>query len=86
MNILEIFNEQGQKVRIRVLDIIDSDEFKKSFIIYNIEGNEEEVYASILNESENSYSLDSITNENELSYISNEINNMAEEMDENDIL
>lgn len=86
MNTLELNDENGNRVKINVLNIIDSDEYKKSFIIYNIEGNNEKIYASILDEGEFSYTLQTITNESELNYVSFEIKKLFEEMDEEDIL
>ena len=77
-NKLTISVGNGQKVTIEVLDIIDSYAFDKSFIIYNLEGNNNDVYASILNESETSYSLETITDPEELKYINSEIDRVVE--------
>ena len=81
-NKLTIEIETGEKVKINVLDIIDSYAFNKSFIIYNFEGEEDEVYASILNEGETTCSLDTITDPEEIQYITSEIERVLAEKDE----
>lgn len=81
-NKLTIEIETGEKVKIDVLDIIDSYAFNKSFIIYNFEGEEDAVYASILNEGETTYSLDTITDPEEIQYITSEIERVLAEKDE----
>ena len=83
-NQLTVETETGEKVKLNVLDIIDSYAFNKSFIIYNFEDEPDSVYASILNEGENTYSLDTITNQEEIDYITSEIERVLAEKDEED--
>ena len=78
-NKLTLDAEDGSKVTIEVLDIIDSFAYDKTFIIYNFEDKPDDVYASILNEKEDSYSLNEITDPEERAYINSEINRVIEE-------
>ena len=78
-NILKVSVEDGSIVDVNVLDIIDSARFNKTFIIYTVNDNEESIFASILNESETSYSLDTITDEKEINYINSEIDRVVGE-------
>ena len=79
-NILNVTAEDGSTISVRVLDIIDSAKFNKSFIIYTVNGDDSNIFASILNESESSYSLDLISDEEEINYINQEIDRAVEEM------
>ena len=79
-NILNVTAEDGSTISVRVLDIIDSSKFNKSFIIYTVNGDDSNIFASILNESESSYSLDLISDEEEINYINQEIDRVVEEM------
>lgn len=81
-NTLEVTIEDGTKVKVNVLDIVDSVEYNKTFIIYTVNDNEENIFASILNEKEDSYSLDTITDSNELEYINHEIDRVVSELTE----
>ena len=65
-NKLKVTIEDGSEVTVNVLDIIDSLEFNKTFIIYTVNDNNENIFASILNETETTFSLDTITNKNEI--------------------
>lgn len=78
-NKLVVTAENGQDVTINVLDIIDSEEFNKTFMIYNIDGNNEAVFASILNEKEDTFSLDTITEQREIEFINHEIDRVIQE-------
>lgn len=78
-NKLKVTIEDGSEVTVNVLDIIDSIEFNKTFIIYTVNDNEESIFASILNETETTFSLDTITNNNEIDYINKEIDRVIEE-------
>jgi len=80
-NKLVVTAENGQDVTINVLDIIDSEEFDKTFMIYNIEGNNEAIFASILNEKEDTFSLDTITNQKEIDFINKEIDRVIDEQE-----
>ena len=87
VNIMDEFNnkitlkaENGSAVTINVLDIIDSEEFDKTFILYTIHGGDENtVFASILNEKELEYSLDTIISPEEIDYINKEIKYFTED-------
>lgn len=79
-NKLNVTIETGQVVTINVIDIIDSLEFNKTFIIYTINGDEENLFASILNEKEESFSLDKIESNAELTFINGEIDRVVEEL------
>lgn len=79
-NILKVTVEDGSIVDVKVLDIIDSARFNKTFIIYTINGDESNVFASILNEKEESYSLDTIKEQDEIDYINEEIDRVVEEI------
>lgn len=79
-NFLNVTAEDGSTISVRVLDIIDSAKFNKSFIIYTVNGDDSNIFASILNESESSYSLDLISDEEEINYINQEIDRVVEEM------
>jgi hypothetical protein len=78
-NKLVVTAENGQDVTINVLDIIDSEEFDKTFMIYNIDGNNEAVFASILNEKDDTFSLDTITEQREIEFINHEIDRVIQE-------
>lgn len=80
-NKLVVTAENGQDVTINVLDIIDSEEFDKTFMIYNIDGNNEAIFASILNEKEDTFSLDTITNQKEIDFINKEIDRVIDEQE-----
>lgn len=81
-NTLQITIEDGSKVTVHVLDIIESDEFNKDFIIYTVNDNSNTLFASILNEGEQTYSLDTITDQKELDYINKEIDRVVSELSE----
>ena len=76
-NKLTISLEDGTKAVIEVLDIIDSNIYDKTFIIYKFENDEDNIFASILNEEEKSYSLDTIINQDEINYINSEIDRVC---------
>ena len=72
---LTLKSETGANVTIDILDIIDSYEFNKTFIIYTLVGGDSAtVLASILNETDLEYSLDTITSQEEINYIDEQIN------------
>ena len=79
-NILKVSVEDGSIVDVNVLDIIDSARFNKTFIIYTVNGDKSNILASILNEKEESYSLDTIRNQEEIDYINAEIDRVEEEI------
>ena len=77
-NKLVVRASNGEDVTISVLDIIDSIEFNKSFVIYSM--GSEDVYASVLNETDTTFSLDAITDQSEWDYINAMINKTVSEM------
>lgn len=83
-NKLIVAAEDGSPVEINVLDIIDSYAYNKTFMIYTLVNDNKTIFASILNETDTSYSLDTITNQEEIDYINSEINRVASEQDEED--
>lgn len=80
-NILKVTVEDGSVVNVNVLDIIDSARFNKTFVIYTVNDDKSNVFASILNEKEDSFSLDTINEKEELDYINTEIDRVVEEVE-----
>ena len=78
-NKLTITAEDGSRVEINVLDIIDSYAYNKTFMIYTFTNENKSIFASILNETDTSYSLDTITNQEEIDFINSEINRVTSE-------
>ena len=81
-NKLEVTIEDGTTVTVNVLDSVDPLEFGKTYIIYTVNDQSDTVFASILNETEDSYSLDTITDPKELDFINNEIDRVVSELSE----
>ena len=81
-NILKVSVEDGSIVDVNVLDIIDSARFNKTFIIYTINNEEDTIFSSILNETETTFSLDTITDQKEIDFINNEIDKVVSELSE----
>lgn len=78
-NKLKVTIEDGSEVTVNVLDIIDSLEFNKTFMIYTVNDNDDNIFASILNEKEETFSLDTITDNKEIEYINSEIDRVVGE-------
>ncbi len=78
-NKLRVTIEDGSEVTVNVLDIIDSLEFNKTFMIYTVNDNDDNIFASILNEKEETFSLDTITDNKEIEYINSEIDRIVGE-------
>ena len=66
-NILKLMTNNGE-VEIEVLDIINNEENGKEYMAYRFKG-KDDVLISIVNYSENSYSLDTIEDPNEFKEI-----------------
>ena len=81
-NNLEVTIEDGTTVTVNVLDIVDSLEFNKTYVIYTVNEEETTIFASILNEDEDSYTLETITNQREIDFIDKEIDRVVEELSE----
>ena len=80
-NKLTITIEDGTTAVINVLDIIDSYVYDKTFMIYTFDNENQTIFASVLNEGDTSYSLDTITSQDEINYINSEINRVASEVE-----
>lgn len=61
---LIVTSENGEKVKLNVIDIIYIEELKKEYIVYTV-GENDSVFASILNESEDSFEISTIKNNDE---------------------
>ena len=79
---LAITTDDGNRVVVNVLDILDSYTYNKTFLIYTFSNENKSIFASILNESDTSYSVDTITNQEEIDYINSEINRVSSELAE----
>ncbi len=79
-NQMRVKVETGEEKTINVYDILPSFAFDKEFIIYSFVDSPEELYASILNETEKSVSFDPITDPNEIQYITAEVRRVANEI------
>ena len=66
-NILRIRTDDGI-VEIEVLDIIENETLNRNYIVYRFR-NQDDVLISILNETEDSFSLDTIEDEEEFNSI-----------------
>lgn len=78
-NKLVLKTENGTDLSISVIDIVDSDEFDKTFIIYTLQENNTNVFASILNEKDLSYTLDTITDSKEIDFVNELIKYFTED-------
>ena len=79
-NKLSVKLEDGTKATISIMDIIDSNVYGKTFIIYYVNGNTDSLFASILNENDTNFTLDAITNKEEIDYINKEIDRVVAEI------
>lgn len=61
---LIVTSENGEKIKLNVIDIIYIEELKKEYIVYTV-GENDSVFASILNESEDSFEISTIKNNDE---------------------
>lgn len=69
----------GKPVTIDVLNIIKNNKFNREYIIYTIDNLEDsDVFASILNESETTYSLDTIETEEEIKFVKDHIQTLID--------
>jgi len=81
-NKLTVTIEDGSKVTIDVIDMIESNVYGKTFVIYNVSGDKDNIFASILNEKETTFSLDTIVDKEEINFITNEIQRIISEDEE----
>lgn len=77
---LRVTINNGEEIEINVLDIIEAgyNDVKKEYIVYTVPGSDD-VFISILNESETSYSLDTIEDEQEFQFIENFLTELTKE-------
>ena len=81
-NKLTVSIEDGTNVTIKVLDIVESNVYNKTFIIYSLLGDDKTLFASILKEDENNFNLENITSKEEMNYIDSEISRVINESSE----
>lgn len=67
-SILRIKNNDGNDIEIEILDIINDENSSKDYMVYRIK-DQEDVLISIINQTETSFSLDTIEDENEFKAI-----------------
>ena len=67
-----------KEVKIEVLDIIENEDNNKEYIIYSPEGTED-VYMSILEETEDTYTLKTIEDETEVKMLEEYLKSIVEE-------
>lgn len=72
-NRLSVNVANGGKIDIIVLDIVEGlyNNIKKKYIVYCLENNSNDIMISILNETDDSFSLDTIDDNSEFQYIQN---------------
>lgn len=80
-NKLTVTMENGNAVEIEVIDIIESPEFNKQFIVYTFPSiNDENFYASILDETDTTFSLNAIETKEELDFVEKKIEELAKDL------
>ena len=69
-NVLTVKNESGKDVSIEVLDIVEGNYngIARQYIVYSLTNNKQ-ILVSILNEKEDSYSIDNIETKEEYDYV-----------------
>ncbi len=73
-NKLTVSAEDGKRLDIDVIDIIDANNrFNKEYIIYTISGNKDNVFASVLKEDDNSFTLETIPTQEEYEFVNSKI-------------
>lgn len=72
-NKLSVNTVNGEKIDIIVLDIVEGlyNNIAKKYIVYCLENNSDDIMISILNETDDSFSLDTINDNEEFQYIQN---------------
>lgn len=71
-------NTGNGPVEIEVLDVFESPEYQKQYIIYKMPTGED-LYISILNETDQSYNLDNVTDPVEFEHAMTKLNQLLEE-------
>ena len=75
-NILRVKTSDNNDLEISVIDIIENKEANKNYIIYTINGSKDDVFMSILDEKEDSYTLKTIEDSEEIKMIENYYENL----------
>lgn len=70
---LNVVNENDEELTIDVIDIFSVDDSEKEYILYTIG---EDIYASILEEDDESFSLKTIEDEDEKRLVNERINEL----------
>ena len=72
-NKLSVNTVNGGKIDIIVLDIVEGlyNNIAKKYIVYCLDNNSDDIMISILNETNDSFSLDTIDDNDEFQYIQN---------------
>ena len=76
---LKVSIDDGRELEINVVDIFPVEKFNKEYIIYTIGKDEDTFYASILNEDDTSFSLNTIESDEEFAYINELLKKYQEE-------
>jgi Uncharacterized protein conserved in bacteria len=80
----KVINDQGQEIECDILFTFDSEETKKSYIVYTDNSKDEQgniqVFASIYDPSQESSKLEPITSEQEWKIIETILNTLQEEI------
>ena len=83
-NTFKVINDKGEEILCDILFTFDSEETKKSYIVYTDNSKDEEgnvqVYASIYNPNMEDQRLEPITSENEWKVIDTILNTLQEEI------
>ena len=83
-NTFKVINDKGEEILCDILFTFDSEETKKSYIVYTDNSKDEEgnvqVYASIYNPNMEDQKLEPITTENEWKVIDTILNTLQEEI------
>ena len=83
-NTFKVINEQGQEIECDILFTFDSEETKKSYIVYTDNSKDEkgniQVFASIYDPKQENSKLDPITSEQEWKIIETILNTLQEEI------
>ena len=56
---IKVITPNGTECVIDVIDIIENEEYNKSYVAYNVDGSDDS-FISVLNENENNYFLEEI--------------------------
>ncbi len=77
---LTVTLNSGDEVTIYILDIIESEEFHKDYVLYLINLDEENIYASSVEEKDGKFELNAITEEKEMNFVQSKIEEMKSQL------